>query len=66
MNSHTDSGHYVLQSLQPDLDRAAIDDILADPIYHIKPVFEQKVLRELAEIRSRNIGILQLDDQFLF
>jgi hypothetical protein len=34
-------------------------------LYHIKPTFEATVLRELADIRGRNLQILQLGDEFL-
>jgi hypothetical protein len=34
-------------------------------IYHIKPVFEDVVHRELAAFRGRNLQILQLYEEFL-
>jgi hypothetical protein len=34
-------------------------------LYHIKPTFEARVLRELADVRGRNLQILQLEDEFL-
>jgi hypothetical protein len=34
-------------------------------LFHIKPVFERVVERELAKIRARNNTILQIGDEYV-
>jgi 3',5'-cyclic-nucleotide phosphodiesterase len=59
------SRHLTPESLASELGKLAQSDELPILLYHIKPTFEAKVLRELAHIRGRNLQILQLGDEFL-
>jgi 3',5'-cyclic-nucleotide phosphodiesterase len=60
-----DSGHLTPQSLGAELDKLTQSEELPILLYHIKPTFEQQVLRELASLRGRNLQILQLHEEFL-
>ena len=62
----TNSGHHTPASLQNDLEKLQQSDEVPVLIYHMKPVFEQKILKELAHVRDRNFDVLQLEDEFLF
>lgn len=60
-----DSRHLTPQTLADELDKLTRSEELPILLYHIKPTFEQRVLRELASLRGRNLQILQLEDEFL-
>jgi hypothetical protein len=53
------------ETLASELDKLEQSDELPILLYHIKPTFEARVLRELAHVRGRNLQILQLEDEFL-
>lgn len=59
------SGHHTPQTLMADLDKLTQRDDLPVLLFHIKPVVEARVLRDLAKQDRRNLQILQLDDEFL-
>jgi len=59
------SGHLTPKTLASELDKLEQRDELPILLYHIKPTFESKVLRELAKVRGRNLQILQIEDEFL-
>ncbi len=59
------SRHHTPETLEAELRKLTHRDELPILLYHIKPVFEAEVLRELAQIRGRNLQILQLGDEFL-
>lgn len=59
------SRHLTPDTLSGELAKLAHRDDLPILLYHIKPVFEAEVLRELAGLRGRNLQILQLGDEFL-
>jgi cAMP phosphodiesterase len=58
------SGHHTPATLADELGKLEHNAELPILLYHIKPVFQAVVERELARIRKRNITILQLSDQF--
>ena len=60
-----DSRHLTPQTLGAELDKLTQSDELPILLYHIKPTFEQRVLRELASLRGRNLQILQLHEEFI-
>ncbi|MEM8610041.1 MAG: 3',5'-cyclic-nucleotide phosphodiesterase [Myxococcota bacterium] len=57
--------HHTPSSLEAELRKITHGDDLPIMLYHIKPVFEAQVLKELATIRGRNLQILQIGDEFL-
>lgn len=57
--------HLTPKTLEGELKKLTQRDELPVLLYHIKPVFEAQVLRELAQVRGRNLQILQLGDEFL-
>jgi len=59
------SKHLTPETLAAELGKLEHDDALPILLYHIKPTFEARVLRELAQIPGRNLQILQLGDEFL-
>lgn len=59
------SGHHTPDTLGRELQKLRDHQDLPVFLYHIKPVFQQKVEQELARLRGRNLTILQLGDQFL-
>ncbi|KPK17083.1 MAG: 3',5'-cyclic-nucleotide phosphodiesterase [Myxococcales bacterium SG8_38] len=59
------SQHLTPETLAGELDKLRHPDELPILLYHIKPTFEARVLKELAELRGRNLQILRLDDEFL-
>lgn len=61
-----DSKHLTPESLGAELDKLTHSDELPILLYHIKPTFEQRVLRELASLQGRNLQILQLHEEILF
>lgn len=60
-----DSKHLTPESLASELEKLDQTDEVPVMLYHIKPTFESRVLRELAALRARNLQILQLGDEFL-
>lgn len=60
------SRHLTPETLASELAKLEQSDELPIFLYHIKPTFEAKVLKELAHIRGRNLQVLQLEDEFLF
>jgi 3',5'-cyclic-nucleotide phosphodiesterase len=59
------SRHLTPNTLSTELGKLELSEELPILLYHIKPTFEAKVLRELAGIRGRNLQILELEDEFL-
>ena len=59
------SGHLTPETLASELGKLEQSDELPILLYHIKPTFEDRVLRELAQVRGRNLQILQIGDEFL-
>jgi 3',5'-cyclic-nucleotide phosphodiesterase len=59
------SGHHTPSTLGEELGKLTNHEELPVFLYHIKPVFQAKVEKELARIKRRNLTILQLGDQFL-
>ena len=58
------SGHHTPETLQNELPKLHDPD-LPVLLYHIKPVYYDRVTKELAAIPKRDLTILQLDDQFV-
>jgi 3',5'-cyclic-nucleotide phosphodiesterase len=59
------SKHLTPRTLALELDKLEHGPELPILLYHIKPTFESEVLRELAQLRGRNLQILEIDDEFL-
>jgi cAMP phosphodiesterase len=59
------SGHLTPNTLASELAKLEQSDELPILLYHIKPTFEAKVLKELAGIRGRNLQVLQLEDELI-
>ncbi len=59
------SGHHTAESLERELHKLHEHRDLPILLYHIKPVFEQQVEREVSRIRGRNLDLCRLGDQFL-
>lgn len=59
------SGHHTPATLKDELKKLTDHQELPILLYHIKPVFQAKVEKQLAKIKGRNLTILQLEDQFL-
>lgn len=60
-----DSRHLTPETLGSELAKLTQSEELPVLLYHIKPTFEQRVLRELASLRGRNLQVLQLYEEFL-
>jgi len=60
-----DSLHLTPQTLSDELGKLTQSSELPVLLYHIKPVFEDVVHRELARLSGRNLQILQLYEEFL-
>ena len=60
-----DSRHLTPETLATELRKLTLSDELPIMLYHIKPTFEQRVLRDLAGVRGRNLQVLQLYEEFL-
>ena len=61
-----DSGHHTPQSLEAELKKLGPRKRdLPVLLFHIKPVFERIVEKELAKIRARNNTILQIGDEYV-
>ena len=59
------SRHHTPHTLDVELGKLTHRDELPVLLYHIKPVFEAQVLRELGKIGGRHLQILQIGDEFL-
>ncbi|MFW6052259.1 MAG: MBL fold metallo-hydrolase [Myxococcota bacterium] len=59
------SGHHTPATLARELSKLRAPEELPVLLYHIKPVFQAVVERELADVDGRNLSILQLGDEFL-
>ena len=59
------SGHHTPQTLGPELLKYKNAKDLPTLLYHIKPVFQAKVEREVARIKGVNLTVLNLGDQFI-
>jgi len=60
------SGHHTTESLAVDLAKLRAPEALPIFLFHIKPVFQAQVERELAKIGHRNLQVLELGDEFVF
>ena len=59
------SGHHTPETLAVDLDKLDGKRGLPVLLYHIKPVFEAAVEKQLNRIRGQNIEICRLGDQYI-
>ncbi len=59
------SGHHTPETLAVDLDKLRGHRDLPTLLYHIKPVFEAAVEREVAKIRGKSLEICRLGDAFI-
>ena len=59
------SRHLTPETLASELGKLEQSEELPILLYHIKPTFEARVLRDLAQVRGRNLQVLQLEDEFL-
>jgi 3',5'-cyclic-nucleotide phosphodiesterase len=59
------SGHHTPQTLGAELKKYKNPKDLPTLLYHIKPVFQAKVEREIAKIRGVNLTVLNLGDHFI-
>ncbi len=57
------SGHLTPEMVRDELLKLTKPKELPVLLYHVKPVFERKVHKELAKVRGRNLRILELYDQ---
>jgi 3',5'-cyclic-nucleotide phosphodiesterase len=61
-----DSGHHTPSSLEQELRKLGQQRRdLPVLLFHIKPVFQRTVERELAKIKTRNTTILQIGDEYV-
>jgi 3',5'-cyclic-nucleotide phosphodiesterase len=61
-----DSGHHTPQSLEQELRKLGVKKRdLPVLLFHIKPVFQKTVERELGKIKTRNTTILQIGDEYV-
>jgi cAMP phosphodiesterase len=58
------AGHHTPQMLEKSLAKLGRRRDLPVLLFHIKPVFERTVMRELARIKRRNLEVLRLGDSF--
>jgi len=59
------SGHHTPETLAKDLRKYKFSKDVPTLLYHIKPVFEAKVEKELAKIKGPSLTVLRLGDHFL-
>jgi 3',5'-cyclic-nucleotide phosphodiesterase len=59
------SGHNTPETLEKELKKLGDKRDLPVLLFHIKPVFQREVEKELARVKARNNTILQLGDQYL-
>jgi 3',5'-cyclic-nucleotide phosphodiesterase len=60
-----DSGHHTPKTLEKELRKLGNKRDMPVLLFHIKPVFQREVEKELARIKARNNTILRLGDQYL-
>ncbi len=53
------SGHFTPAQLHRDLTKAKVNNSIPIHIYHVKPVYEKKVISELKGLGRRNVKILK-------
>jgi 3',5'-cyclic-nucleotide phosphodiesterase len=61
----TASGHHTPETLRVDLDKLHDHRGLPTLLYHIKPVFEAAVEREVSKIHGKSLEICRLGDSFI-
>ena len=61
----TVSGHHTPRTLGPELLKYKSPKDLPTLLYHIKPVFQAKVEREVARLKGVNLTVLNLGDHFI-
>ena len=60
------SGHHTPETLGRELEKLSTERRdLPVMLYHIKPVFQERVERELAKLSGHNLQVCQLGDQYL-
>lgn len=59
------SGHHIPETLSVDLDKLDGKRGLPILLYHIKPVFEAAVEKQLSKIRGQNMEICRLGDTYI-
>jgi 3',5'-cyclic-nucleotide phosphodiesterase len=59
------SGHHTAETLAKDLEKLHGHKDLPVLLYHIKPVFERHVEKEIARIHDRTLEICRLGDSFI-
>ena len=60
------SGHHTPKSLETELRKlGTLKRDLPVLLFHIKPVFQRMVEKELARIKARNNTILRLGDEYV-
>jgi 3',5'-cyclic-nucleotide phosphodiesterase len=59
------SGHHTPQTLGPELKKLHNAKDLPILLYHIKPVFQAEVEREVAKIKGLNLTVPSLGDQYI-
>ena len=59
------AGHHTPSMLQRSLQKIGDKRDLPVLLFHIKPVFEREVERELGRLKTNNLSILRLEDRFL-
>ena len=61
-----DSGHHTPATLERELRKLHVSKRdLPVLLFHIKPVFQRAVEKQLAKIRTRNTTILQIGDEYV-
>lgn len=60
------SGHHTPRTLGPELRKLQNVKELPILLYHIKPVFQAEVEREVAKIKGVNLTVPRLGEEFLF
>jgi len=60
------SGHFTPMQLHRDLEKARMDTNLPIYIYHIKPAYEPKVVRDLRAMGRKNVKILKEGKTYQF
>jgi ribonuclease BN (tRNA processing enzyme) len=60
------SGHFTPMQLQRDLEKSNVDGELLIYIYHIKPAYEAKVIRDLRAMGRKNVKILKEGKTYTF
>jgi cAMP phosphodiesterase len=60
------SGHFTPRRLQRDIEKAKIDSTLPIYIYHIKPAYEPRVIKDLRAMGRNNVKILKEGKTYTF